>query len=230
MPRVNRSSQEVLELLREQADPTAKAGMARFGIAVDSALGLSMPKIRNIAGSTVKNHDLAEKLWQSGIHEARIAAALVDKPEWVTRDQCERWAKDFASWDVVDQVTGNLFDKTEFAEQLVHDWSLREEEFIKRAGFTLIAWMAVHRKKDPDESFLPYFDLINREADDPRNFVKKAVNWALRQIGKRSAKLHGPALHLSKELMESKSKTRRWIGTDAFKELDSEKMRARLGV
>ncbi len=230
MPRQNRSLDEVVDLLKAQANPENKAGMARFGIDVDSALGLSMPRIRAIGSSTVKDHQLAEDLWQSGIHEARILAALVDKPQWVAREQCDRWALDFASWDVVDQVTGNLFDKTPFADELVHDWSKREEEFVKRAAFALIAWMAVHLKKQPDNSFLPYFPIIEREANDGRNFVKKAVNWGLRQIGKRSAELHTPALNLAEKLAASENSVERWIGTDAVKELNSDKIKARLGL
>ena len=204
--------------------------MARFGIAVDSALGISMPKIRAVAGSTEKNHELAEELWQSGLHEARIAAALIDHPKWVTREQCERWALDFNSWDLVDQVTGNLFDKSECAEDLIQSWTFRDEEFVKRAGFTLIAWMAVHQKKRPHEEFLTYLPLIDREAHDGRNFVKKAINWALRQIGKRHASLHAPALECARSLASNNHATRRWIGADAVKELDCEKTRSRLGI
>jgi 3-methyladenine DNA glycosylase AlkD len=148
----------------------------------------------------------------------------------VTREQCDRWAADFNSWDVVDQTCGNLFDKTEFAAELVQDWSKREEEFVKRAAFALIAWMAVHRKKEPDEKFLTYLPLIEKAASDRRNFVKKAVNWALRQIGKRSAGLHGPALKLARKLEASSDPTERWIGKDAVRELDSTKMRKRLGL
>lgn len=204
--------------------------MARFGIEIGSALGVTMPEIRAIASSTSKDHDLAEQLWQSGFHEARILASLIDKPQWVTRDQCERWAKDFNSWDVVDQACGNLFDKTPFADDLVMQWSKRDEEFVKRAGFVLIAWMAVHLKKPPDSDFLSYLPIIEREAHDPRNFVKKAVNWALRQIGKRSAELHAPALALAQKLAASSDPAQRWTGKDAAKELDSEKMRQRLGL
>lgn len=230
MPRIHRTCDEVLSLLKQQADPVAKAGMARFGVSVESALGVSMPKVRAIAGSTVKDHGLAEELWQSGIHEARIAAALVDKPEWVTREQCERWALDFSSWDVVDQVTGNLFDKTPFADDLVRDWSERDEEFVKRAAYALIAWMAVHQKKRADAEFLTFLPVIEREAGDDRNFVKKAVNWALRQIGKRSAELQTPALKLARKLAASDDRAKRWSGNDAVRELDSEKMRKRLGL
>ena len=206
------------------------AGMARFGVDTEYAIGVSMPEIRAIGASTVKSHDLAEELWATGLHEARILASIVDEPRLVTKEQCDRWALDFNSWDIVDQVCGNLFDRTQHANQLAHEWSEREEEFVKRASFALIAWMAVHRKKDPDELFLDYLPLIDREADDPRSFVRKAVNWALRQIGKRSAFLHSPAVKLALELASDDDATRRWIGSDAVKELQSDKIRARLSL
>ena len=230
MPRVARSVEECVALLKEAANSDDRDGMARFGINIDAVLGVRMPAVRAIGSSTVKDHDLALGLWDTGYSEARILAALVDKPEWVTRDQCEAWAEDFNSWDVVDQVCGNLFDRLPYADDLVRDWHRREEEFIKRAGIVLIAWMAVHLKKRPDSDFLNYLPILERCADDDRNFVKKAVSWSLRQIGKRSAKLHPEALKLANALAASENKTARWIGNDAAKELSSQKMRDRLGL
>ena len=228
--RLSRTCGELIGLLEAKADPKSRDGMARFGIETGSALGVSMPNIRAVGSSTIKDHALAEHLWQSNIHEARILATLIDKPEWVTREQCDRWALGFDSWDVVDQVTGNLFDRTSFASELISDWSTDDEEFVKRAAFSMIAWMAVHRKKDPDESLLIYLPIIEREAHDGRNFVKKAVNWALRQIGKRSVTLHGPALELAQRLAASEDKAERWVGQDAVKELGSHKIKQRLGL
>lgn len=230
MPRQTRNIEQLIGLLKSKAQADRRTGMARFGIEVDAALGVSMPEIRTIGATTVQDHELAQELWQSGIHEARILASLIDKPQWVTRDQCDIWSKDFNSWDVVDQVCGNLFDKTPFVFELVHQWSEREEEFVKRAAFTLIAWSAVHLKKRPDDDFLALLPLIKREAHDGRNFVKKATNWALRQIGKRSAALHAPALELANELAASDDASQRWVGLDAAKELNIEKIRLRLGL
>jgi len=230
LPREVHTVEELLDKLRARAVPSRKEGMARFGVSVESALGVTMPEIRAIGAQTVKEHQLALDLWQSGIHEARILASVVDEPAKVTRQQCEDWAADFNSWDIVDQVCGNLLDKTALADTLVREWSLREEEFVKRAAFALIAWMSVHRKKEPDQIFLDYLPLIVSASDDPRNFVKKAVNWALRQIGKRSAALHQPALELALNLQASEVAAARWIGADAVRELQSDKIKARLGL
>jgi len=189
-----------------------------------------MPEIRGIAKEVTKDHDLAEALWQTDLHETRLIASMIDHPKWVSEDQMERWVVDFDSWDVCDQTCGELFDKTPFVTKKIHQWSEREEEFVKRAGFVLIAWHAVHDKKREDQDFLQFLPLIERECTDPRNFVKKAVNWGLRQIGKRSAELHPHALSLAEKLMMSKNKTARWIGSDAVRELDSVKVRSRLGL
>jgi len=204
--------------------------MARFGIVTSKAYGVSMPDIRNIAKATEKNHELAQALWDSDIHEARILAGLLDKPEWVTPEQMDNWVAEFNSWDVCDQICGNLFDRTPYVHEKILEWSQRPEEFVKRAGFAMIAWRAVHDKKQSDKTFLAYFPVVERQSGDSRNFVRKAVNWALRQIGKRSAYLHKPALKLATKLSVSEDKTARWIGSDAKKELESEKMLQRLGL
>jgi len=230
MVRTAHTVNAALGKLRRHADPENRTGMARFGIDTAKALGVSMPNIRRIANTIEKDHQLAADLWQSNIHEARILAGLVDHPKWVTREQMDQWALDFNSWDLCDQVCGNLFDKSPYAPEIINAWATRPEEFVKRAAFALIAWRAVHDKKAPNDDFLAWLPLIEKASDDPRNFVKKAVNWALRQIGKRSASLLSPALTAANKLADSQDKTARWIGLDAIKELDSEKVRKRLDM
>lgn len=230
MVRVQRTCGECLNLLRASGSDENRKGMQRFGINIDQAFGVSMPDIRQVGKTTLQDHDLALELWASGFHEARILAGLVDKPAWVTADQMNSWVVDFNSWDVCDQICGNLFDRTPFVHEKIFEWSFREEEFVKRAAFALIAWRAVHDKKEPHSKFLDYLPLIEREATDARNFVKKAVNWALRQIGKRARELHGPALALSEKLAANGDATERWIGRDAVKELSNEKLKIRLGI
>jgi 3-methyladenine DNA glycosylase AlkD len=220
--------EDILSRLRTLADPDSVKGMARFGINPENTLGVSMPDIRRLAGNIGRDHALAQALWDSGVHEARILAGLVDVPAEVTAEQMERWVRDFDSWDVCDQVVMNLFDRTPFAYEKALEWSLREEEFVKRAGFALMASLAVHDKKAPDEKFLPLLDAIARGSADDRNFVKKAVNWALRQIGKRSLLLHGHAVRTAKAIAASGAKSGRWIAADALRELQSSAVESRL--
>jgi 3-methyladenine DNA glycosylase AlkD len=161
--------------------------MARFGIETSNALGISVSKLRKLAREIGPSHALAQELWESGIHEARGLAALIDEPKKVTEHQMERWVRAIDSWDICDGCCGNLFDKTPFAYRKAVEWSRREEEeYVKRAGFALMAWLAVHDKKASDAKFLRFLPIIRRESTDERNFVRKAVNWALRQTGKRS--------------------------------------------
>jgi len=181
--------QQVLVQLRRQANPTNVAGMARFGINPRGALGVSIPALRKLAREIGRDHALALRLWASGIHEARILAGLIADPAAITEREMERWARDFDSWDVCDQVCSNLFDKTPRAWKKARAWTRRNDEFIKRAGFVLMAALSVHDKAAPDSAFLACLPIIRREAGDDRNFVKKAVNWALRQIGKRNERL-----------------------------------------
>lgn len=230
MARIPHTADQVIAKLKGFENPKTLAGKAHFGINVSKALGLSMPQIRNIAKQITKDHQLAEAMWQADLHETRLIASMIDVPKEVTEDQMERWVVGFNSWDICDQTCGELFDRTPFTTDKIHQWADREEEFVIRASFALIAWQAVHNKKMPDEEFLVYFPLIEAASDDPRNFVKKAVNWALRQIGKRSAYLHAPALECSRQQANSDDKTARWIGKDAVKELSSEKMLMRLGL
>jgi 3-methyladenine DNA glycosylase AlkD len=213
---------EILKFLQENSNPKNKEGMARFGINTEKAFGISMPLLREAAKHYKKDHFLALELWQSGYHEARILAGLIDDHLKCTSEQMEQWVLGFNSWDVCDQVCMNLFWKTEFAWDKVREWAEREEEFVRRASFALMAVLAVKVKKTDEIEFLALFPLIEKYSTDKRNFVKKAVNWALRQIGKRNRKLHPFALELAEKLMKSDDRTARWIGTDAYKELISE--------
>jgi len=222
------SVEEVLEKLKEASRPDQVEGMARFGMTADQRLGVKVPDMRKLAKKIGKNHDLALALWKTGIPEARITAALIGEPEKLTEEQMEDWVKDFNSWDVCDQVCMNLFDKTPLAWQKVLDWSQREEEFVKRAAFALIACLAWHDKKAEDEKFIGLLPVIKREATDERNFVKKAVNWALRHIGKRNAELNPIAIKAAREIREIDSKAARWIASDAIRELESEAVQKRL--
>jgi len=217
-----------LAKLKSMSDPRAVEGMARFGINPKNTYGVSIPKLRALTREVGKDHVLAQQLWSSGVHEARILACMIDSPELVTEEQMERWVKDFDSWDVCDQCCSNLFDKTKSAHEKAVEWSKRNEEFVKRAGFVLMAALAVHDKKTKDDQFLGFLPLIKRESIDDRNFVKKAVNWALRQIGKRSLKLNREAIETAKEILKIDSKSARWIASDALKELKSEAVKERV--
>jgi len=214
--------------MKSKADPKAVAGMARFGISSKNTLGLSIPTIREMAKKIGTNHQVAQGLWQSGIHEARILAAFVDDPSLVTEAQMEKWVSEFDSWDVCDQVCSGLLDRTPFARAKALEWSKREEEFVKRAGYVLMAALAVHDKKAPDSEFLRFFGQIEKGSTDRRNFVKKAVNWALRQIGKRNLKLNRAALELAQKISKKDSPSARWIAADAIRELKSEAVQKKL--
>ncbi|MBU1036840.1 DNA alkylation repair protein [Patescibacteria group bacterium] len=219
---------DILHQLKSLADPKAVAGMVRFGINPKNTYGVSIPKLRKLAKEIGINHALAKKLWLSRIHEVRILASMIDDFEKVTEKQMEDWVKDFDSWDVCDQVCLNLFAKTRHAYYKCIDWSLRKEEFVKRAGFALMACLAVGDKDAEDKQFEVFFPLIKREAQDERNFVKKAVNWALRQIGKRNLPLNTKAITVCEQLQKAEAKSAKWIATDAFKELTSRAVQKRL--
>ena len=222
------SVEEVLEKLKSNSRPEQLEGMARYGMAVERRLGVSIPDIRKIAKELGKDNKLALELWKTGIAEARIIAAMIDDPEKLTEGQMEDWVKDINSWDVCDQVCMNLFEKTPLAWQKIIDWSEREEEFVKRTAFALIACLAWHDKKVEDEKFIELFPVIMRGAVDERNFVKKAVNWALRNIGKRNLNLNKAAMNAAKEIQRLDSKAARWIAFDALRELESEAVQMRL--
>jgi 3-methyladenine DNA glycosylase AlkD len=193
--------------------------MARFGISAKNTLGISMPILRRMGKEIGKNHTLALELWRSGVHEARILAGLIAEPRKMTPRQMDAWAVDFDSWDVCDQVCMNLFDKTEFAWQKAKIWTSRKEEFIRRAGFALMASLAWHDKGAEDNKFISFFPLIKKAASDERNYVKKAVNWALRQIGKRNPTLRKRTIKLAEEIQKMNSRSARWIAADAIREL-----------
>jgi len=219
---------EIVAELRSLADPESAAGMARYGICRKNTLGISIPRLRAMAKRIGTNHGLALELWGTGIHEARILAGLIDDPAKVTAAQLERWVRDFDSWDVCDQMCSNLFDKTRFAHEKAIRWSARKEEFVKRAGFVLMAALAVHDKKAPDVRFRRFLPLIEREAADERNFVKKAVNWALRQIGKRNRELNRAAIAAALRIGTIESRTAQWVAADALRELKSGAVERRL--
>ena len=203
--------------------------MARFGINPENTYGVSIPNLRKIAKGTGVDHALAQQLWASNIHEARILASMIDKPEIVTEEQMEGWVKDFDSWDVCDQCCMNLFEKTEFAYHKAVEWSSNDKDFIKRAGFVLMARLAVSDKKADNKQFEGFLPIIKREATDKRNFVKKAVNWALRQIGKRNLTLNRKATETAREIQKMDSTSAKWIASDAVRELISEAVQERLG-
>jgi 3-methyladenine DNA glycosylase AlkD len=216
-------AREIIEKIKSVSKPANIEGMARFGISTDNCYGLSAADIYGIAKGIGKNHELALELWDTGVHEARILAPLIDLPKLVSEEQMEHWVSQFNSWDICDCCCGRLFDKTQFAYQKAFEWSERGEEFVKRAGFVMMAVLAVHDKKAPDDNFEQFYPIILREATDERNFVRKAVNWALRQIGKRNFSLNESALQVCEELlnMYPKSKSARWIARDAAREFKS---------
>ncbi len=222
------TSEEILACLRSLANPDNVAGMARYGINPHNTLGVSIPALRTLAKQAGRSQALAEELWASQVHEARILAAFVAEPLQVSEALMERWVLDFDSWDVCDQVCSNLFDRTHLAWKKAVEWSARPEEFVRRAGFVLMAALAWHDKKSPDEQFIPFFELMLAQAQDERNFVKKAVNWALRGVGKRSLRLNALAIETARQMQTIPSKAARWIAGDALRELTSEKIQYRL--
>ncbi len=222
------TARKVLERLREKARADQLDGMARYGMVTENRLGVSVPDMRRLAKELGKDHGLALQLWKTGVQEARILAALIDEPHAVTEEQMEEWVKDFNSWDVCDQVCMNLFDKTPHAWKKVRDWSVREEEFVRRAAFSLIACLAWHDKKADDKMFVNLLPVIQDAATDERNYVKKAVNWALRHIGKRNLSLNREALQTARLIQKIDSRAARWIASDAIRELEGEAVQRRL--
>jgi 3-methyladenine DNA glycosylase AlkD len=214
--------------MKSMSNPAAVQGMARFGITAKKAYGLSTPELRRLAREVGKDHVLAQKLWASEILEARALAGLIDEPEKVSEWQMEQWVKDFDSWAVCDGACLNLFRYTPFAYRKCLEWSSRKEEFVKRAAFSLMAGLAVSDKAAPDQVLLSFLPLIKREATDERNFVRKAVNWALRQIGKRNRRLNRAAIKTAREIHELDSKSARWIASDALRQLKSPTVQKRL--
>ena len=232
------SVSEVVTELESRRDEAALAGMAKYGIQTRKAYGWKIPELRALAKCIVKElgredtarHSFALELWQTGSHEAQLLAPLVDVPELVDEEQMDTWVLDLDSWDTCDQLCNNLFGSTPFAWDKSLEWSDRDEQFVKRAGFALIAVLAWHQKEEPDERFLLMLQVIEREAADERNLVKKAVNWALRHIGKRNARLHAQAVETAHRIAAGGTRAGRWIASDALRELESQKVRDRLGL
>jgi 3-methyladenine DNA glycosylase AlkD len=223
------SVKDVLDKLQSKAQPEQLKGMAKYGMTVEQRLGVSVPDMRKLAKEIGKDHKLALDLWRTGIAEARIVAGMIGDPAKLTEEQMEEWVKGIDSWDVCDQVCMNLFEKNQLAWKKIVDWSEREEEFVKRTAFSLTACLAWHDKKASDEKFVALLPVIIRGATDERNFVKKAVNWALRNIGKRNLKLNEAAINTAKEIQRFDSKAARWIAGDAIRELESDAIQSKLG-
>lgn len=232
------TAEGILAELASRRDERALVGMARFGIRADKAYGWSIPALRalakRVAGELGRRsparHELALELWRTGVHEAQLLASFLDLPEMVTEEQAEAWVIDLDSWDTCDQLCNALLGETPFAWDKALEWSGREEEFVKRAGFALMAALAWHAKDTPDERFVPQLAAIEAQAEDERTYVKKAVNWALRNIGKRSVGLHAAALDSARRIATSPSRAARWVAADAIRELESEAVRRRLGL
>ncbi len=218
----------VLKKLEVLGDPAVRAAMVRFGVHAKHAHGISMPLLYKLAKQIGTDHGLAQQLWSSGVHEARILAGLVDDPARVSAKQMDRWAREFDSWDVVDGSCCHLFVFAAPAWKKAREWSRREEEYVKRAGFALTAYLAVHDKKATDGKFGRLLRVVRRAATDERNFVKKAVNWALRQIGKRNLRLNRMAIRTAKQIRAMDGGAARWIASDALRELTSPAVRRRL--
>lgn len=219
---------EIIEKLKSLKNTDNVKGMTRYGINPHNNLGISIYTLRGIVKEIGQNHDLALKLWESGIHDARLLACFIDNPDKVTGDQMDSWAEDFDSWDICDQACTSLFDLNPISWNKVFEWAKRDEEFVKRGAFSLIAGLSVHDKKAENEKFEQFFPIIISESKDDRNYVKKSVNWALRNIGKRNLYLNKKAVETAKKIQKIDSKSAQWIARDALKELQSEKIKVRL--
>jgi 3-methyladenine DNA glycosylase AlkD len=219
---------ETLAQLKALSNEENRQGMARFGIDISTALGIKVTTLRKLGKEIGRDHALAQSLWDSGFHEARMLATIIDVPAQVTESQLEKWVQDLNSWDLTDGFTGNLVDKTIFAYPKAIEWSQREPEFEKRSGFALMAWLPIHDKQAPDMQFNQFFPLSEQAAGDDRVYVKKAVSWALRNMGKRSIELNKKAIEAAQRIADQKSKSAKWIASDVLRELNSEKIQARL--
>lgn len=210
---------EAMDWLQANRTDRDFANLARFGITATNPLGVSIANIQKLAKELGRNHDLARALWGTNCYEARLLAAFVDEPAKVTSAQMDRWTKDFDNWGICDTLCFHLYDRTPFAYDKVELWSGKQEEFVKRAGFALLASLAGHDKKAGDPPFLRGLELVEREAADPRNFVKKGVNWALRRIATRNDILKAAATALAAKLAQSTDPTSRWVGKDAIRQM-----------
>jgi len=219
---------EILQHLQSLSNSDNVAGMARFGIHVGKVYGIPLPQLKRLARQVGMDHLLAQELWSSGAHEARLLACFIEKPAAVTRRQMERWASDFDNWAVCDGCCLHLFVQVPFAKEKSTAWCVRKQEFVKRAGFSMMAVLAVHDKDASDVLFLQWLRLIEDASTDERNFVKKAVNWSLRQIGKRNLRLNGATIRTAKAIQKLDSTSARWIAADALRELMSDAVQSRL--
>jgi 3-methyladenine DNA glycosylase AlkD len=222
------SEKQILSRLKKLGRPEGIAKMAHFGIDTENAFGVTVPEIRRLAKEIGRDHTLALTLWDTGVYEARMLASMIEVPALLERTQADAWAAEITSWSLCDQCCSDLFRKTDFARDLVMQWRHREEEFVKRAAFAMIAVLAVHDKKADDKIFLAWLPVIEEGATDPRNFVKKAVNWALRQIGKRNLALNIAAIECARRIGAQNSKPAHWIASNALKELTSESVQTRI--
>jgi 3-methyladenine DNA glycosylase AlkD len=220
--------EEIIQKLQSLANPENVKGMARYGINQKNNLGISIYQLRPLAKEIGRNHALALRLWDSKLHDARLLACFIDDPKQITREQMDAWAKDFDSWDICDQACTSLFDLSSLAYEKVYQWVGYEKEFVKRAAFSLIAGLAVHDKNAMDKDFERFLPILVQNAVDERNYVKKAVNWALRNIGKRNLHLNNAALKTAKEIQKIDSKSARWIASDAIRELTNPKVLQKL--
>jgi 3-methyladenine DNA glycosylase AlkD len=219
---------DLLAVLQALGKPENLEGMRHFGMAGETRLGIPIPELRRLAKEHGKDHLMAVNLWHSGIPEARILASIIEDPQEVSAYQVEEWVAGFESWDVCDQVCMNLFEKVPSAVGRIPTWAGRKEEFVRRAAFSLLACLAWHDKKISNGSFIAYFSLIKQAATDERNFVKKAVNWALRNIGKRNQVLNQATIALAEDLQKMDSKSAHWIAADALRELRSDAVQKRI--
>lgn len=219
---------EIIKKLESLGSPENVAGMERFGIVTQKSFGITAPVLKQFAKEVKKGaadrHVLALELWETGIYEARAVAFLIDDPRLVTPKQMDAWARGFDNWATVDGTCGHLFCRTPFAYEKAVEWAGRKPEFIKRAGFSLMAYLAVHDKKADDAKLAVFFPLIEKHSDDDRNFVRKAVNWALRQIGKRNLNLNKLAIETAERIKLQDTKPARWVAADALRELTGEKV------
>ncbi len=222
------TAEEVLRELGALADPRVRAKMSHFGVHAEKAHGIPAKQLHRLAKEIGKNQELAEQLWASGIHEAKGLAALIGEPNKVTEAQMERWARGFDSWDVVDGACCYLFAYAAPAWEKAIAWSRRREEYVKRAGFSLMAYLAYKDKQAPNARFRRLLRIIHQQAGDERNFVKKAVNWALRNIGKRNTQLNRAAIRTAEEIRKSDSAAARWVAAGALRELKSPAVQRRL--
>ncbi len=222
--------QEILHRLESLRDPTAIEGMARYGITPDSTYGIKIPRLREIAKEAGRRHELSLSLWDIKTRETMILASMTADPVKFTEELMDSWTLEFDYWEICDQCCMNIFEKMPIAYRKAEEYAYRDEEYVKRTGFVLMARLAVSDKPAVDDRFKPFFPIMLDGCTDERNMVKKGVNWALRQIGKRNASLHAEAISVGEEMLEIDSKSARWIATDALRELRSESVQRRLGI